>query len=454
MHQEALDLETEPGILIDPIYHVPTELGETLLMHKIASQLILSYDEETQMRYEELLAIYSDRTRIEQEKQRVYRMIDSGLREVLETRQNILLQAMNTSVYVPDRRRHELTKYFEGMRHVLESSPQLNFLDHPNQILDGSILLMYMTIPRTGDASTERGFRNMIVSMTGVPQDITNEDDRDYLEEECETLQYLFTKFVQIVAGDEPLPVDPNEEIGDLTEGMMDENNAISQDGGVTMEVRQARIAIFQQASSVKYTESWCASIIYAILEVRKIFEKIHGIGGRHGVGLQPVREKDVTEDSPMLDMSEEIANSLTHLFSFLSNKKKMMALARTLNIYCHDFNKTKKSTAIDVLNCILNCYASKYHNIFEEGDVALHRLQEEVVDAVAEEFVNDGFGMDGNQSRDQLTVESQEYLDQHDMERDRCSAMTTRNTNQIWREREEVQEENIVQQEYLNRRD
>ncbi|GFH55428.1 predicted protein, partial [Chaetoceros tenuissimus] len=343
---------------------------------------------------------------------------------------------------------------YEGMRHVLEASPQLNYMDYPNQILDGSILLMYKTIPRTGDASTERGFRNMIISMTGVPQDVTSQDDRDYLEEECENLQYLFTKVVQIIAGDEPLPVDPNEEIGDLTEAIMDENNAISQDGGITIEVRQARIAIFQQASSVKYTETWCASIVYAIFEVRKIFEKIRREGGRRNAGLQYVRERDVTEDSPMLDMSEEVANSLTHLFSFLSNKNKMLSLSRMLNIHCSDLNRTKKKTAIDVLNRILNCYAAKYHDIFVEGDVALYRLQEEVVDEAADEFINEGFGVDGDQSRDQLPVESQEYLDQHDMERDRRSAMTTRNTTRIWTEREEVQEDNILQQEYLNRRD
>ncbi|GFH45602.1 predicted protein, partial [Chaetoceros tenuissimus] len=93
-------------------------------------------------------------------------------------------------------------------------------------------------------------------------------------------------------------------------------------------------------------------------------------------------------------------------------------------------------------------------HDIFVEGDVALYRLQEEVVDEAADEFINEGFGVDGDQSRDQLPVESQEYLDQHDMERDRRSAMTTRNTTRIWTEREEVQEDNILQQEYLNRRD
>ncbi len=449
-----MDHATEPGILIDPIFHVPTELGETLLMHKIAYELILSYDEETRVGYEELVNTYSDRTRSEQERSRAAQMITAQLKEVLDTRQYLLLRAMNTSVYVPDQRRHELTKYYEGMRHVLEDSPQLNYLDYPDQILDGSILLMYKTIPRTGDASTERGFRNMIVTMTGVPQDVTSQDDRDYLEDECENLQYLYTKVLQIIAGDEPLPNDPNEEIGDLTEGMMDENNAISQDAGVTMEARQARIAIFQQASSVKYTETWCASIVYAILEVRTIFEKIRRVGGRHNAGLQYVREVDVSEDSPMLDMSEEVANSLTHLFSFLSNKNKMTKLARMMNIHVSDYNKNKRKTSIDVLNRILNCYAAKYHDIFVEGDVALYRLQEEVVDEAADEFINEGFGMEGDQSRDQLPVESQEYLDQHDMERDRRSAMTTRNTTRIWREREEVQEDNLLQQEYLERRD
>ena len=120
-----------------------------------------------------------------------------------------------------------------------------------------------------------------------------------------------------------------------------------------------------------------------------------------------------------MLHMSEEIANSVTHLFSFLSNKNKMLSLSRMLNIHCSDLNRTKKKTAIDVLNRILNCYATKYHEIFQEGNVALFHLQEEVVDEAAEEYVNNGFGEDGAQSRDQLPVESQEYLDQHDMERD-----------------------------------
>lgn len=472
------EMREEAGTYIDPIRHTPSEYGEKILRFEQRHFLMTSMNEVDEQRANELLNHGSQYNDFQLANEMDW--FENRLKSIVETRQALLAQALDTKALKSQELRDLCGKHYQKIGITrLQNIFGLNTVNRDAALREGSCILLYNLIPFRGPDATFEGFNQLVATIAGTPNQSDPQvtaSNLPYLEAQIDTLDGLTMQMIYLWQDMfEPLPSITNEELeerrrasGNRTVVTDDDNQNDSDDssasttdsyaaaGNVGEEVTEATLKdanhvptieeIIRVVKSVPYTEPWMAIVISKLKGKDVIFKP-----NRRGKRRLCLKLENIDEDTPMLEMPEEVVNNLNAMYSYLSNKKKVDQLANKMNIFTADLRKDKNATSMDIVDRILRCYKKKFPDIDSSDDGVTFGDPDEIDDSDDEEYENNGYGEDGDIPASELNEESQQYLASLE---DRTRSYSVRSTagNQTARaEWLEVHEENQQLQDIMN---